>query len=189
MKKRNLIIALLMTTGLFAQSIVGVVGNGKEPLAGANVVVVGTDKGGVTDESGKYTIDVGAEGTYTLTASFIGYSSLTLDVKVGDIVGTANFDLEADVLAMSATPIPRTLHFSLMGARDLSVIATAPPNRQPVVTELHVFDEKIVRKRTRSSKGRDLSSASSSTRWLNASQLISRSVRFCILATLLVFKV
>jgi hypothetical protein len=53
MKKRNLIIALLMTTGLFAQSIVGVVGNGKEPLAGANVVVVGTDKGGVTDESGK----------------------------------------------------------------------------------------------------------------------------------------
>jgi len=91
MKKRNLIIALLMTTGLFAQSIVGVVGNGKEPLAGANVVVVGTDKGGVTDDSGKYTIDVGAEGTYTLTASFIGYSSLTLDVKVGDIVGTVNF--------------------------------------------------------------------------------------------------
>jgi len=105
MKKRNLIIALLMTTGLFAQSIVGVVGNGKEPLAGANVVVVGTDKGGVTDESGKYTIDVGAEGTYTLTASFIGYSSLTLDVKVGDIVGTANFDLEADVLAMSALEV------------------------------------------------------------------------------------
>jgi iron complex outermembrane recepter protein len=105
MKKRNLIITLLMTTGLFAQSIVGVVGNGKEPLAGANVIVVGTDKGGVTDESGKYTIDVGAEGTYTLTASFIGYSSLTLDVKVGDIVGTANFDLEADVLAMSALEV------------------------------------------------------------------------------------
>jgi len=36
-----------------------------------------------------------------------------------------------DVLTLTATPIPRTLHFSLMGARDLSIIATAPPNRQP----------------------------------------------------------
>ena len=105
MKKRNLIVALLMTTGLFAQTIVGVVGNGKEPLAGANVIVVGTDKGSVTDESGKYTIDVGAEGIYTLTASFIGYSSATLDVTVGDIVGTVNFDLEEDVLAMSALEV------------------------------------------------------------------------------------
>ena len=94
-----------MTTGLFAQTIVGVVNGGSEPLAGANVVVEGTDVGGVTDESGKYTIDVGAEGTYTLTASFIGYSPLTLDVKVGDIVGTLNFDLEADVLAMSALEV------------------------------------------------------------------------------------
>ncbi|HEX8358456.1 MAG TPA: TRCF domain-containing protein, partial [Segetibacter sp.] len=40
---------------------------------------------------------------------------------------------------------PRTLHFSLMGARDLSVIATPPPNRQPVTTELHVFDQTIIR--------------------------------------------
>ncbi len=68
MNKRNLIISLMMMTGLFAQSIVGFVGNGNEPLAGANVVVVGTDKGGVTDENGKYTSDVGAQGTFTLTA-------------------------------------------------------------------------------------------------------------------------
>ena len=105
MNIRNLIISLLMTTGLFAQAVVGVVNSGSEPLVGANVVVVGTDKGGVTDESGKYTINVGAEGIYTLTASFIGYSSLTLDVEVGDIVGTLNFDLEEDVLAMSALEV------------------------------------------------------------------------------------
>ena len=93
MNKRNLIISLMMMAGLFAQSIVGVVNSGSEPLNGANVAVIGTDKGGVTDESGKYTIDVGAEGTFTLTASFIGYSPATSDVVVGDIVGTLNFDL------------------------------------------------------------------------------------------------
>lgn len=53
--------------------------------------------------------------------------------------------VEVDVLTLTATPIPRTLHFSLMGARDLSVIATPPPNRQPVTTEVHVFNEAIVR--------------------------------------------
>lgn len=53
--------------------------------------------------------------------------------------------VNVDTLTLTATPIPRTLHFSLMGARDLSIIATPPPNRQPVVTELHVFNEKIVR--------------------------------------------
>ena len=53
--------------------------------------------------------------------------------------------VNVDVLTLTATPIPRTLHFSLMGARDLSVIATPPPNRQPVVTELHVFNEQVVR--------------------------------------------
>jgi len=105
MKKNNLLISLMMMTGLFAQSIVGVVNSGTEPLIGANVAVVGTDKGGVTDESGKYTIDIGAEGTFTLTASFIGYSPATLDVVVGDIVGTLNFNLEEDVLIMSALEV------------------------------------------------------------------------------------
>ncbi|MEL7004196.1 MAG: transcription-repair coupling factor, partial [Bacteroidota bacterium] len=50
-----------------------------------------------------------------------------------------------DSLTLTATPIPRTLHFSLMGARDLSIISTPPPNRQPVTTELHNFDEVVVR--------------------------------------------
>ncbi|UEG53023.1 transcription-repair coupling factor [Mucilaginibacter daejeonensis] len=50
-----------------------------------------------------------------------------------------------DTLTLTATPIPRTLHFSLMGARDLSIISTPPPNRQPVVTELHVFNDTLIK--------------------------------------------
>ena len=50
-----------------------------------------------------------------------------------------------DTLTMSATPIPRTLQFSLIGARDISVITTPPPNRQPIDTQVHVFDEDIMR--------------------------------------------
>ncbi|MBS1490084.1 MAG: transcription-repair coupling factor [Bacteroidetes bacterium] len=53
--------------------------------------------------------------------------------------------VNVDVLTLTATPIPRTLHFSLMGARDLSIISTPPPNRQPVSTELHPFDEAKIR--------------------------------------------
>lgn len=55
------------------------------------------------------------------------------------------FRANVDTLTLTATPIPRTLHFSLMGARDLSIISTPPPNRQPVVTELHVFNEKLIK--------------------------------------------
>ncbi len=50
-----------------------------------------------------------------------------------------------DCLTLTATPIPRTLHFSLMGARDLSIINTAPANRQPIHTEVQVFHEDIIR--------------------------------------------
>lgn len=53
--------------------------------------------------------------------------------------------VNVDALTLTATPIPRTLHFSLMGARDLSIISTPPPNRQPVTTELHTFNEEIMR--------------------------------------------
>jgi transcription-repair coupling factor (superfamily II helicase) len=53
--------------------------------------------------------------------------------------------INVDALTLTATPIPRTLHFSLMGARDLSVIATPPPNRQPVTTEMHTFNEALIR--------------------------------------------
>lgn len=50
-----------------------------------------------------------------------------------------------DTLTMSATPIPRTLQFSLIGARDISVITTPPPNRQPIETRVNVFDDEILR--------------------------------------------
>lgn len=50
-----------------------------------------------------------------------------------------------DTLTLTATPIPRTLQFSLMGARDLSVIQTPPPNRYPIHTEIHTFDEEFIR--------------------------------------------
>ncbi len=50
-----------------------------------------------------------------------------------------------DTLTMSATPIPRTLHFSLMGARDISVITTPPPNRYPIQTEVHLFNETLIK--------------------------------------------
>ncbi|MBN2861523.1 MAG: transcription-repair coupling factor [Bacteroidales bacterium] len=50
-----------------------------------------------------------------------------------------------DTLTLTATPIPRTLQFSLMGARDLSIINTPPPNRMPIVTELHGFNDEIIK--------------------------------------------
>lgn len=64
-------------------------------------------------------------------------------VKVKDQL--KNLRINVDVLTLTATPIPRTLHFSLMGARDLSVIATPPPNRQPVTTEIETFREEVIR--------------------------------------------
>lgn len=50
-----------------------------------------------------------------------------------------------DTLTLTATPIPRTLQFSLMGARDLVVINTPPPNRQPVNTQVHIFDTELIK--------------------------------------------
>ncbi len=53
--------------------------------------------------------------------------------------------VNVDTLTLTATPIPRTLQFSLMGSRDLSVISTAPANRQPIITESHIFSEDIIK--------------------------------------------
>lgn len=53
--------------------------------------------------------------------------------------------INVDTLTLTATPIPRTLQFSLMGSRDLSVISTPPPNRQPIQTESHTFSEEVIR--------------------------------------------
>ena len=56
-----------------------------------------------------------------------------------------NLKANVDTLTLTATPIPRTLQFSLMGARDLSIINTPPPNRMPIVTELYGYNEEIIK--------------------------------------------
>ena len=63
--------------------------------------------------------------------------------------------VNVDTLTLTATPIPRTLQFSLMGARDLSVIQTPPPNRYPIQTEVHVFNEEIIADAIRFEMGRN----------------------------------
>ena len=73
----------MMITGLFAQSIVGVVNEDKTPLQGANIVVAGTELGAVSDNVGSYVVLNIPAGTYDVTASFIGYSSVTTSVVVG----------------------------------------------------------------------------------------------------------
>ncbi len=66
-----------------------------------------------------------------------------------------NLKKNLDTLTLTATPIPRTLQFSMMGARDLSVISTPPPNRQPVETEVHTFTEQIFKDAISYELGRD----------------------------------
>lgn len=91
-------------------------------------------------------------GTHRIISNDVQFKNLGLlvvdeeqkfGVKVKDRL--KELKVNVDVLTLTATPIPRTLHFSLMGARDLSIISTPPPNRQPVTTELHTFHETIIR--------------------------------------------
>ena len=98
---RNLIASMLMMTGLFAQSIVGtIVDVDSQPLEGANIVVEGTDLGGVSDKDGAFSIEV-TSGTYDVTASFIGYSSVTKSVVVEDVVSSVSFVLDINYLGLS----------------------------------------------------------------------------------------
>ena len=91
-------------------------------------------------------------GTHKLVGKEVGFKDLGLLVideeqRFGVAVKEKLKKLKAnvDTLTLTATPIPRTLQFSLMGARDLSVISTPPPNRMPIITELHGFNEEIIR--------------------------------------------
>ena len=102
--KRNLVTLLMMMTGLFAQSISGVVG-GEKPLQGANVVVVGTELGSVSNGEGSYLIKDVPAGTYDITASFIGYSSKTISVVVGEDDAVVDFTLKVDAVSMSALEV------------------------------------------------------------------------------------
>ena len=93
-----------MTGIVFGQAVTGFVGDGENPLVGANVVVEGTQNGGVTDNGGKFVIETGS-GTFDITASYIGYITQTKTVSVGDIVASVSFNLETDVVAMSALEV------------------------------------------------------------------------------------
>lgn len=91
-------------------------------------------------------------GTHRLTSKDVVFKDLGLLIideeqkfGVGVKEKLKQMKLNVDTLTMTATPIPRTLQFSLMGARDMSVIRTAPPNRYPIVTELHRFDEQLIK--------------------------------------------
>ncbi|MEI7584583.1 transcription-repair coupling factor [Runella sp.] len=100
-------------------------------------------------ESGRIDILIGTHRIVNKDIKFKDLGLLVIDeeqkfgVKVKDRLKELRVNI--DVLTLTATPIPRTLHFSLMGARDLSVIGTPPPNRQPVTTEVQVFNEVFIR--------------------------------------------
>lgn len=91
-------------------------------------------------------------GTHRLTSKDVEFKDLGLLIideeqkfGVGVKEKLKRLKLNVDTLTMTATPIPRTLQFSLMGARDMSIIRTPPPNRYPIVTELHRFDEQLIK--------------------------------------------
>jgi transcription-repair coupling factor (superfamily II helicase) len=99
--------------------------------------------------AGKVNILIGTHRIVSKDVVFKNLGLLVIDeeqkfgVKVKDRLKELKVNI--DVLTLTATPIPRTLHFSLMGARDLSIIATPPTNRQPVTTALYTFEETVVR--------------------------------------------
>ena len=100
-------------------------------------------------KEGKIDIIIGTHGLLGKEVTFKDLGVLIVDEeqKFGVSAKEKLRELKAnvDTLTLTATPIPRTLQFSLMNARDLSIINTPPPNRQPVHTEVMVFDEYAIR--------------------------------------------
>jgi transcription-repair coupling factor (superfamily II helicase) len=100
-------------------------------------------------EEGKIDIIVGTHALLSNSVKFkdLGVMIIDEEQKFGVSAKEKLKQLRTtvDSLTLTATPIPRTLQFSLMGARDLSIINTAPPNRQPIQTEVLVFNEDTIR--------------------------------------------
>ncbi|MFT5054734.1 MAG: transcription-repair coupling factor (superfamily II helicase), partial [Oceanospirillaceae bacterium] len=109
-------------------------------------------------EAGKVDILIGTHRIVGKDVQFKDLGLLILDEeqKFGVAVKEKlrNIKVNVDTLTLTATPIPRTLQFSLMGARDLSTISTPPPNRVPVLTELHTFSEELIRDAVKYEKSR-----------------------------------
>ncbi|MDR3235590.1 MAG: transcription-repair coupling factor [Prevotellaceae bacterium] len=103
----------------------------------------------IETEEGKIDILIGTHRLLNKDVKFKDLGLLIVDEEQKFGVGAKEklraMKLNVDTLTMSATPIPRTLQFSLMGARDLSIINTPPLNRHPIVTEVHTFQENIIR--------------------------------------------
>ena len=99
-------------------------------------------------QDGKIDIIIGTHKLIGKTVKFKDLGLLIIDEEQKFGVGTKEklrqLKTNVDTLTMSATPIPRTLQFSLVGARDLSTIQTPPPNRYPIQTEIHTFSPDIV---------------------------------------------
>ncbi len=99
-------------------------------------------------EDGSLNIIVGTHKLLSKTVKFKDLGLLIVDEEQKFGVSTKEklrqMRTNVDTLTLTATPIPRTLQFSLMGARDLSVIQTPPPNRYPIQTEVHCFDAQII---------------------------------------------
>ena len=99
-------------------------------------------------EDGKIDIIIGTHKLISKTVKFRDLGLLIIDEEQKFGVSTKEklrqMKSNVDTLTMSATPIPRTLQFSLVGARDLSVIQTPPPNRYPIQTEIHTFGAEII---------------------------------------------
>ena len=97
---------------------------------------------------GKVDIIIGTHKLIGKTVKFKDLGLLIIDEEQKFGVSTKEklrqMKANVDTLTMSATPIPRTLQFSLVGARDLSVIQTPPPNRYPIQTEIHTFGAEII---------------------------------------------
>jgi len=100
-------------------------------------------------ESGKVDIIIGTHGLLGKEVKFKDLGLMVIDEEqkfgVGHKEKLKTLKTNVDCLTLTATPIPRTLQFSLMGARDLSIINTPPPNRQPIQTEAHVFNPDLIR--------------------------------------------
>ncbi|WP_245975091.1 transcription-repair coupling factor [Deminuibacter soli] len=98
---------------------------------------------------GKIDIIVGTHALLGKDVQFKDLGVMIIDEEqkfgVGHKEKLKTLKTNVDCLTLTATPIPRTLQFSLMGARDLSIINTPPPNRQPIQTEVHVFNEDFIR--------------------------------------------
>jgi len=99
--------------------------------------------------SGKIDIVIGTHRLVSKDVKFKDLGILIIDEeqKFGVSVKEKlkRFKINVDTLTLTATPIPRTMQFSLMGARDLSIMSTPPPNRFPIITELHTFNEDLIR--------------------------------------------